>query len=186
MHRNTRIYLMIIGLANLLLFSAAAQEEAGVAGGGVPGRVAGGGVPGAPSVPKPRAAATLIAPADGAQIRARTLRSTAVAFTWSTPSDAQAPERYRLCVAEQGVSCSSRDAALFEVDRVKEFQAELPARFHGKRLQWSVAVCGAAKGSSNAADTGCTWSAPRNFTVAAAPEAEPRSDAPVSIIAPCD
>ena len=191
MYRNARVYRMIIGLVNLLLlFSAAAQEGTGFAGGGVPGRVAGGGVPGAPGVPKPRAAATLITPADGAQIRARTPRSTAVLFTWSAPSGEQAPEHYRLCVVEPSVSCSSRDAALYEVGRVKEFRAELPPRFHGKRLQWSVALCGAAKSSSNeaerAADTDCTWSAPRNLAVAALPAAEPRSDAPVSVIAPCD
>jgi hypothetical protein len=147
----------MIGLAALVVSSATmAQIGPQVSGGGVPGNpnLLGGG-------PKP----ALLDPAVGAHIETRPTSSVPVMFRWSAPANAPSPQRYRLCVSLRSASCTSSDAAVYEVGQVTQYQASVPPRFHDKSLQWAVAACGPGYGGgfqqAGASNTDCNWAQPR-------------------------
>src|SRR5690606_28631510 len=89
---------------------------------------------------------SLVEPAVDAHIGTQASRSTPVLFRWNAPSGSPAPQRYRLCIAEENVSCNASAAAIYEVGAVTQYQAQVPPRFHDKTLQWSVAACGPGYG----------------------------------------
>jgi hypothetical protein len=146
-------------VAMLLICGAAAQQNRDRAGAGVSVGPAGDGAP------PPR----LGAPLNGEAIRTQAAASTAVMFSWVAPAaaGAPAPQRYRLCVFEQGASCAAPGALIYEAGQATRHQADIPPRFHNRMLAWTVAACGPGYGSgaaqNNTPDADCSWGEARSL-----------------------
>jgi hypothetical protein len=109
-------------------------------------------------------------PFDG-PLRLDPKRPTTVVFRWRPPvslresaAGAPDPERYRLCVMEEGSSCDAPGALVYDVGKATLYNVPIPPSFAGKRIAWTAAACGPGYGAVGAQagvpNADCTWAQP--------------------------